>query len=156
GALFLFTRASMPARLRVRGRHRDIRIDHLGRGFERGHKGEIRMYHFSRSIYRELAPRIEARDGIEASAARNQLLESCEATIRRVATDRRYFARPARTLFGEVRELFALSEQVRVYIVIERYLGAAEEFLESLPDDITLDGQPRHCLASTRKGTPCQ
>jgi len=114
------------------------------------------MYHFSRSIYRELAPRIEARDGIEASAARNQLLESSEATIRRLATDRRYFARPARTLFGEVRELFALSEQVRVYIVIERYLGAAEEFLESLPDDITLDGQPRHCLASTRKGTPCQ
>jgi hypothetical protein len=114
------------------------------------------MYHFSRSIYRELAPRIDARAGIETSAARQQLLDACEATIRRLVTDRRYFARPARTLFGEVRELFALAEQVRVFMVIERYLQRAEEFLESLPDDVTLDGQPRRCLASTRKGSPCQ
>ena len=114
------------------------------------------MYHFSRSIYRELAPRIDAREGIETSATRHALLEACEATIRRLATDRRYFAHPARTLFGEVRELFALSEQVRVYIVIERYVRLAEEFLESLPDGVTLDGRPRHCLASTRKGTPCR
>jgi hypothetical protein len=114
------------------------------------------MYHFSRSIYRELAPRIDARAGIETSAARQHLLEACEATIRRLTTDRRYFARPARTLFSEIRELFALSEQVRVYMVIERHMQLAEEFLESLPDDVTLDGRPRHCLASTRKGTPCQ
>jgi hypothetical protein len=114
------------------------------------------MYHFSRSIYRELAPRIDARAGIETSAARQQLLDACEATIRRLVTDRRYFARPSRTLFGEVRELFALAEQVRVYLVIERYLQRAEEFLESLPADVTLDGQPRRCLASTRKGSPCQ
>ncbi len=54
-----------------------------------------------------------------------------------------------------MREHFALSEQVRVYMVIERYLQLAEEFLESLPDDVTIDGLPRHCPASTRKGTPC-
>ena len=36
--------------------------------------------------------------------------------------DRRYFARPAKTLFAEVREHFALAEQVRVYMVIERHV----------------------------------
>ena len=82
--------------------------------------------------------------------------EACEATIRRLAGDRRYFARPAKTLFTEVREHFALAEQVRVYMVIERYLDLAIDFLESLPDDVSLDGNPRNCLASTRKGTPCQ
>ena len=41
-------------------------------------------------------------------------------------------------------------------MVIERNIERIEEFLDSLPDDVTLDGQERHCLASTRKGTPCQ
>ena len=84
------------------------------------------------------------------------MLEACEATIQRLVTDRRYFARPAKTLFTEVREHFALAEQVRVYMVIERHLERIEEFLDSLPADVTLDGQQRNCLASTRKGTPCQ
>ena len=84
------------------------------------------------------------------------LLEACEATIQRLVTDRRYFARPAKTLFTEVREHFALAEQVRVYMVIEHHIERIEEFLDSLPDDVTLDGQERNCLASTRKGTPCQ
>jgi hypothetical protein len=115
------------------------------------------MYRFSRSIYRELAPHIEARDGIESvTAARQDLLGACEATIRRLAGDRRCFARPAKTLFTEVREHFALAEQVYVYMVIERNIDLAIEFLESLPDDVSLDGRPRNCLASTRKGTPCQ
>ena len=115
------------------------------------------MYRFSRHIYRELAPHIDDRDGIDSVyAARQDLLRACEATIRRLAGDRRHFARPAKTLFTEVREHFALAEQVRVYIVIERYIDLAIDFLEQLPDDVSLDGSPRNCLASTRKGTPCQ
>ena len=115
------------------------------------------MYRFSRSIYRELATHIDERVGIESvTAARQDLLRACEATIRRLAGDRRYFARPAKTLFSEVREHFALAEQVRVYVVIERYIDLAIDFLEQLPDDVSLDGTPRNCLASTRKGTPCQ
>jgi hypothetical protein len=35
-------------------------------------------------------------------------------------------------------------------------VGQIEEFLDALPADVTLDGQQRSCLASTRKGTPCQ
>jgi hypothetical protein len=115
------------------------------------------MYQFSRSIYRELAPRIDTSGGAERTfAARQKVLEACESTIQRLVTDRRYFARPVKTLFAEVREHYALAEQVRVYMVIERHIELVEEFLDSLPADVTLDGQERHCLASTRKGTPCQ
>jgi hypothetical protein len=115
------------------------------------------MYRFSRAIYRELAPHIDDQDGLESTiAARQHLLKSCEATIRRLAGDRRYFARPAKTLFTDVREHFALSDQVYAYMVIERYTDLAIDFLENLPDDVSLDGSPRNCLASTRKGTPCQ
>src|SRR5467141_2160997 len=106
--------------------------------------GEIGMYQFSRCIYRDLAPRIDTSGGIERTfAARQNLLEACEATIQRLVSDRRYFARPAKTLFSEVREHFVLSEQVRVYMVIERHIGAVEVFLDSLPADVTLDGQQR-------------
>jgi hypothetical protein len=115
------------------------------------------MYQFSRSIYRDLVPRIDSSGGAERTfAARQTVLESCEATIQRLVCDRRYFARPAKTLFSEVREHFALAEQVRVYMIIERYIGLVEEHLDSLPADVTLDGQQRSCLATTRKGTPCQ
>ena len=117
----------------------------------------IRMYQFSRSIYRELVPRIDTSGGVERTfAARRKVLEACEATIQRLVCDRRYFARPTKTLFSEVREHFALAEQVRVYMVIERQICMVEEFLDSLPADVTLDGQQRNCQASTRKGTPCQ
>ena len=109
------------------------------------------MYRFSRSIYRELAPRIKADTVADNATARHRILEACEATMRRMACDRRYFARPARTLFGEVREEFALADQVGVYMVIERYVNLALEHLERLPDDVRLDGQPRSCQASTRR-----
>lgn len=116
------------------------------------------MYQFSRRIYRELAPRIdrlESNDEARA-AAKHRLLEACEATIDRLASDHRYFARPVQTLFADVRDLFPLSEQVHIYMVIERYIEMAVEYVESLPDNVTPDGSPRQCPASTRKGTPCQ
>ncbi|MDX6652760.1 MAG: hypothetical protein QOJ38_1541 [Solirubrobacterales bacterium] len=115
------------------------------------------MYRFSRSIYRELSPYVvsEQRDGV--CQARQDLLEACEETMRRLAYDRRYFARPARTLFSDVRTHFPISEQLRVYKVIERYVGLALDHLSQLPaHGIGLDGRPRECVASTRKGTPCQ
>jgi hypothetical protein len=116
------------------------------------------MYQLSRSIYRDLVPRIDTCGGSSERtlAARRQILEACEAVIQRLVSDRRYFARPAKTLFTEIRDHFVLAEQVRVYMVIEHHIERIEEFLDSLPADVTLDGQQRNCLASTRKGTPCQ
>lgn len=117
------------------------------------------MYRFSRSIYCELAPRIDRHDEGDDGAyadARHELLTACEATVKRLAADHRYFARPVKTLFADVRDLFALNEQVRVHMVIERNVDLAVQQLESLPEDVALDGHPRQCPASTRKGTPCQ
>jgi hypothetical protein len=115
------------------------------------------MYQFSRAIYCELAPRIARQEGDDEAyaAARHELLKACEATIERLAADYRYFARPAKTLFTDVRDHFTLAEQVRVYMVIERYIDKAVEYIESLPAG-ALNGEPRQCPASTRKGTPCQ
>ena len=113
------------------------------------------MYRFSRSIYRELAPRmIESKPG--CGPARQDLLEACESTIERLAYDRRYFARPARSLFEQVRTHFSISDQLHVFRVIERNIALAIEYLEQMPSELGLDGLPRQCRASTRRGTPCQ
>jgi hypothetical protein len=115
------------------------------------------MYQFSRSIYRELAPRvIEDERDLTACANKQRVLDSCEAAIRRLAYDRRYFARPARSLFNEVRVYFSMGDQLRVWRVIEGNIKLALTFLDQLPDGVTLDGQPRQCQAHTRRGTPCQ
>ena len=115
------------------------------------------MYRFSRSIYRELAPRV-IEDEQDATGCKNRqaVLEACEATIRRLVNDRRYFARPARSLFNEVRMHFAMGDQLRVWAVIDRNITLAQEFLEHMPEALHLDGEPRECRAHTRRGTPCQ
>ena len=60
-----------------------------------------------------------------------------------MAYDRRYFARPARTLFTEIRDHFPLADQVSVYMVVERNVNLALEHLEQLPRTTGLDGRPR-------------
>jgi hypothetical protein len=115
------------------------------------------MYQFSRSIYRDLAPRVIEDDrDLTGCANKQRVLDSCEAAIRRLAYDRRYFARPARSLFNDVRVHFSMGDQLRVWRVIEGNIKLALAFLEQLPEGTTLDGQPRQCSAHTRKGTPCQ
>ncbi len=116
------------------------------------------MYHFSRSIYRELAPRItEDPYGGSTVSNRQKVLDACEATIRRLAYDRRYFAKPARTLFNDVRVYFPISDQHLVYRVIDRNIRLAVEFIVQLElEGVGIDGQPANCRASTRKGTACQ
>lgn len=113
------------------------------------------MYQFSRSIYRELAPRVIESEH-DGKPSRQQLLEACERMVERLARDRRYFARPARSLFSEVRTHFPISEQLHVHMVIERNVRLALAYFDRMPAELGLDGLPRHCRASTRKGTPCQ
>jgi hypothetical protein len=115
------------------------------------------MYRFSRSIYREIAPKV-VEDEHDPTGCRNkqQVLDACEGTIRRLTIDGRYFARPARTLFNDVRTHFAIGDQLAVWRAIELNIELAQEFLARLPEGAGLDGIPRQCRAHTRKGTPCQ
>jgi hypothetical protein len=114
------------------------------------------MYQFSRSIYRELAPEV-IEDGKDAHVNRMALLKSCEAAMERLANDRHYFAKPARTLFRDVRVYFPMSSQLRVYRTIERHMTLATEYVDRyMQVGVSLDGSPLSCHASTRKGTPCQ
>jgi hypothetical protein len=114
------------------------------------------MYQFSRSIYRELAPRLSDGPGTTGIEAQQRILAACESTMERLATDRRYFAKPTKRLFGEVRTLFPISEQLHVYRVVERNVRLAIDYIESAPpEELILEGE-RECRAHTRKGTPCR
>src|SRR5215216_4732471 len=113
------------------------------------------MYQFSRAIYRELSPHIDGSSRGRDSHA--EVLRACEAAIERLATDRHYFARPARTLFNDIRPYFPMSSQARIYRVIERYIALADDFLSRQPmTGYDLAGNPLQCRATTRKGTACQ
>jgi hypothetical protein len=114
------------------------------------------MYEFSRAIYRELAEDIiESPHGPTVNHER--VLRACEAAIDRLATDRHYFARPARSLFREIRVYFPVSAQLRVLRVIEHVLALADAHLRRLPrNGFDANGNPLQCRSTTRRGTPCQ
>jgi hypothetical protein len=110
------------------------------------------MYQVSRAIYRELA-----HDVVGGRASHERVLKACEATIERMVADRHYFARPARTLFQDVRPHVALPAQGRAWQVIQVYVRLAEQLLEQIPSNgLDANGRPLQCRATTRRGTPCQ
>jgi hypothetical protein len=110
------------------------------------------MYQVSRAIYRELAHDVEG-----GREAHERVLRACEATIERMVSDRHYFARPARTLFQDVRPHIGLASQGRAWRVIQTYVHCAEELLDRMPSNgLDANGRPLQCRATTRRGTPCQ
>ena len=112
------------------------------------------MYQFSRSIYRELAPKVIEESG--ACARKQRVLDACESTMQRLADDRRYFAKPTKALFADLRNHFPINEQLFVYRVVDRNVRMALEYLETVSvEDLALTGV-RECRAHTRRGTPCQ
>jgi hypothetical protein len=114
------------------------------------------MYQFSRSIYRELSNFV-VDDQAGVGAAKNRLLTSSEAAVERLAADRHYFARPARSLFNDVRMLFPLNRQLLAYSVIERHMRLAADYVDlQARVGQSLTGVPLICHATTRRGTPCQ
>jgi hypothetical protein len=117
------------------------------------------VYHFSRAIYRELAPYVQEEKQSSAQRETNRalVLHECESAIERLMTDRRYFARPSRTLFNNVRPYFGIQDLPCVYVAIDRHLQMALRFLAQVPDyAFDAQGVPRRCQAMTRKGKPCQ
>jgi hypothetical protein len=117
------------------------------------------MYQFSRAIYRELAPHIVApAAGVPAARNHAAVLRACEAVITRLATDHHYFARPARTLFWDIRGHFPMSAQSHVFNVVNRYVRLAEQFVAEHPLEgyTAVSGARPRCRATTRKGSACQ
>lgn len=115
------------------------------------------IYAFSRAIYRELADEILEDAHGDRQLNHERVLQACEAAVERLASDPRYFARPARTLFCDIRMHFPMAAQGRVLRVIEHFLGMADEYVQSLPQNgLDAHGNPLQCRASTRRGTACQ
>ena len=90
-------------------------------------------------------------------ANHERVLRACEAAVERLATDRHYFARPARTLFRDIRAYFPMSVPAaraprdRALPVLRRRVPARQP-----QNGFDVYGNPLQCRASTRKGTPCQ
>jgi hypothetical protein len=117
-----------------------------------------RVYQLSRAIYRELAPYIlHERPTYQQETNHELVLRACERAVERMVTDRRYFARPARALFNDIRIYFSIASQLRVFMVIQRNMEIALAVLARLPQEVLdANGVPRQCEAMTRKGKPCQ
>jgi hypothetical protein len=107
------------------------------------------MYSFSRSIYRELAPHIleDERHGHDGPSNHERVLRACESAIERLATDWHYFAKPTKTLFGDVRIYFPLQDQMRVYKIVDRYMRFAKEYFATRP---ATDALPAHAAPAQR------
>ena len=117
------------------------------------------MYQFSRAIYRELAPHIiEPPAGSGPISNHTAVLRACEAVIKRMAIDGHHFARPARTLFYDIRNYFPMSAQEHVNKVVFIYIDYAQRFLDEHPLEgyTAVSGDAPHCRATTRKGAACQ
>jgi len=116
------------------------------------------MYQFSRAIYRELASHIVEEKFTTQRDESNHLrvLRACEDSVQRLMVDRRYFARPARTLFNDIRMYFTMADQEFAFEVVARNLALADRYFAELPDYVySENGTPRVCQAMTRKSTSC-
>ena len=115
------------------------------------------MYQYSRAIYRSIKdlvdPYVDPATGIEY---RRQVLDACEQTMERLATDPLYFAKPERALFQDIRRYFPITAQAQVAWAVKEGVKAAVEFIQEQIESGLLDGGVARCRATTRKGKPCQ
>jgi hypothetical protein len=114
------------------------------------------MYRFSRAIYLETRELVVGDTEEDKAAARREILLACEATMERLATDSRYFANPAKSLFSDIRYHFPIQAQERVYHITESYIDAALKFMEAEAERAVSEGALLRCRAQTRKGKACQ
>ena len=109
------------------------------------------MLEYSRAIYRATAADL---DPALPEAHRHVLLAS-EQCMQRLATDRRYFADPARKLFRDIRWCFPVSRQDKVHHTVRVVVEAAQRHLDAQPHRDE-EGEALRCPAMTRHGDPCQ
>ncbi len=117
--------------------------------------GRPATYRFSRAIYRDLKPSVLS-DPAHPGLVERRVLAACERTLERLAKDPRYFARPSRSLFADVRCHFAPQDQLAVYEAIDEHIGAALDFLREEAERGSGTANLLRCRATTRKGKACQ
>ncbi len=115
------------------------------------------MYQFSRAIYRAVKDMVDPYAPRRTQlVSRRGVLEACEQTMERLASDPMYFAKPDRALFQDIRRYFPITAQARVAWVVQEGVKAAVEFIEEQIESGLFDGGVPRCRATTRKGKPCQ
>ena len=87
---------------------------------------------------------------------RRAVLEACEETMERLASDPHYFANPDKSLFQDIRRYFPITQQAQVAWAVQEGVGAAVAFVQTQIEAGAFDGGVARCRATTRKGKPCQ
>jgi len=115
------------------------------------------MYQYSRVIYRTIKDKIDPYvDPDTQLDYRRDVLEACEQTMERLASDPHYFAKPDRALFQDIRRYFPITAQAQVAWAVREGVGAAVSFIEQQIEAGAFDGGVARCRATTRKGKACQ
>lgn len=118
---------------------------------------QVVMYQYSRAIYRSIKDLIDPYADFETQLSyRRAVLAACEETVERLAADPRYFARPERALFADIRRYFPITAQAQVSWAVSQGIGAAVCYVEEQIECGAFDGGAARCHATTRKGKPCQ
>lgn len=115
------------------------------------------MYSFSRAIYKELAPYVSDEQlNSQAGSNKEMVLHACEQTLDRLADDYRYFANPERILFEQIRPYFPITQQLKVFSVVKKYMRLSTEYVKMFAArGYKPDGTRLRCRATTRRSTPC-
>src|ERR671939_455965 len=111
------------------------------------------MYQYSRAIYRSIKDMIEPYADRETQLeARRGVLEACEQTMERLASDPLYFAKPDRALFQDIRRYFPITAQAEVAWAGKEGVSAAVAFIEEQIEAGGRHGGGARARATTRKG----
>jgi hypothetical protein len=115
------------------------------------------MYQYSRAIYKSIKDLVDPYvDDDKRLEYRRTVLAACHDTVERLASDPGYFARPERALFQDIRRYFPMTRQAEVAWKVSKGIGLAVQFIEKQIADGVFDANAAHCVATTRKGKPCQ
>ena len=115
------------------------------------------MYQYSRAIYRSIKDLTDPYVAPETQLEyRRAVLDACEQTMERLASDPHYFANPDRTLFQDIRRYFPITSQAHVAWCVTKVVSAACDFIQEQIEAGAFDGGVARCRATTRKGKPCQ
>ena len=115
------------------------------------------MYQYSRAIYRSIKDLVDPYADAETRVEyRRAVLAHCEDTVERLAKDPRYFSKPERALFQDIRRYFPITAQAQVAWAVREGVSAAVTFIEAQIEAGAFDGGVARCRATTRKGKACQ